>query len=72
MFRREEEFLEKNKNISLLEQHKELQQMAEGRKETMLEKQRKEEERILKVTNFLDSAENLQIVKSIYVVGPTC
>jgi len=46
--RREEEFLEKNKNISLLEQHKELQQMAEGRKETMLEKQRKEEERILK------------------------
>ena len=49
MFRREEEFLEKNKNISLLEQHKELQQMAEGRKETMIEKQRKEEERILAV-----------------------
>jgi len=46
--RKEEEFLEKNKNISLLEQHKELQQMAEGRKESMLEKQRKEEERILK------------------------
>jgi len=45
--RREEEFLEKNKNISLLEQHKELQQIAEGRKETMLEKQRREEERIL-------------------------
>ena len=47
--RREEEFLEKNKNISLLEQHKELQQIAEGRKETMLEKQRREEERILQV-----------------------
>lgn len=51
--KREEEFLEKNKDKSLLEQHRELQQMAEGRKETMLEKQRQEEERILKVRRII-------------------
>jgi len=45
--RREEEFLEKNKGVSLLEQHKELQEIAEERKESVVEKQRKEEEKIL-------------------------
>ena len=42
---REEEFLEKNKGVSLLEQHKELQEIVEKRKEGVVEKQRKEEER---------------------------
>lgn len=46
-YRREEEFLEKNKGVSLLEQHKELQEIAEERKESVVEKQRKEEEKIL-------------------------
>ena len=46
--KREEEFLEKNKNVSLLEQHKQLQEIAEAKKETVMEKQRKEEEKILK------------------------
>jgi len=44
-YRREEEFLEKNKGVSLLEQHKELQEIAEERKESVVEKQRKEEEK---------------------------
>lgn len=44
----EEEFLEKNKYVSLLEQHKGLQEIAEAKKETFLEKQRREEEKILK------------------------
>ena len=48
--RREEEFLQRHKNVSLLEQHKELQEIADQRKETMIEKQKKEEERILQVT----------------------
>jgi len=46
-YKREEEFLEKNKGVSLLEQHKELQEIAEERKESVVEKQRKEEEKIL-------------------------
>jgi len=47
LYRREEEILQRNKNASLLEQHKELQQAADARKETLLDKQRREEERIL-------------------------
>jgi len=49
MARREELELikEKNKGVSLLEQHKELQEVAEEKKETMAEKQKKEEEEIL-------------------------
>ena len=41
---REEEFLEKNKRVPLLEKHKELQDIAEERKKSVVEKQRKEEE----------------------------
>ena len=49
MARREELELikEKNKGVSLLEQHKELQEVAEEKKETIAEKQKKEEEEIL-------------------------
>ncbi|XP_023336483.1 ATP-dependent RNA helicase abstrakt-like [Eurytemora carolleeae] len=47
LWRAEEEFLEKNKNVSLLEQHKELQEIADQRKETNIEKMRREEDRIL-------------------------
>lgn len=47
LYSREEEILKRNKNASLLEQHKELQQAADQRKETLLDKQRREEERIL-------------------------
>ena len=49
MARREElEMIkEKNKGVSLLEQHKELQEVAEEKKETIAEKQKKEEEEIL-------------------------
>ena len=50
LWRAEEEFLEKNKNVSLLEQHKELQEIADQRKETNIEKMRREEDRILQVT----------------------
>ena len=49
LWRAEEEFLEKNKNVSLLEQHKELQEIADQRKETNIEKMRREEDRILQV-----------------------
>ena len=36
--------------MSLLEQHKELQEIADQRKETNIEKMRREEDRILQVT----------------------
>ena len=45
--RREEQILEKNKGVSLLEQHKELQEIAEQQQESQAEKQRKEEAEIL-------------------------
>ena len=47
LVRREELIKEKNKGVSLLEQHKELQEVAEEKKETVAEKQKKEEEEIL-------------------------
>jgi len=45
--RREEEFREANKEVSLLEQHKELQEMSSASLESALEKQRREEEKLL-------------------------
>ena len=45
--RKEEQVLEKNKGVSLLEQHKELQEIAEEKKESLAEKQKKEEAEIL-------------------------
>jgi len=45
--RREEQVKEKNKGVSLLEQHKELQEIAEEKKESLVEKQKKEEAEIL-------------------------
>ena len=45
--KKEEQVKEKNMGVSLLEQHKELQEIAEEKKESMIEKQKKEEAEIL-------------------------
>ena len=45
--KKEEQLKEKNKGVSLLEQHKELQEIAEEKKESLVEKQKKEEAEIL-------------------------